>query len=551
MTRPISPPFVVPAPAGARVRTRLHTTEADAAVLLAVGTHLASLAGRDLATRCADATQTSRTKRKQALTAESSSRWAGAITRVSEDSYQLARRNLVAEMRSLRARVGRIRRRLDAPVAGRQGRLRGYASRAEHFEKRRRLQMLEHRLEVVEARLALGSVSVCRGGKHLAHTHHHLDEAGLDEGAWQTRWSAARLFLTADGEAGKRWGNETIRYNPDEGSVELRLPTPLVDLANRPAARYRLSCPVSFSHRGDEVGAQAASGAIRYDIAFDPTKRRWYLDASWKLPARPVPDLTEQRSAPMLALDVNAGHLAGVVVDPSGNALGRPFSIALELAGLSAATRDGRVRAAITELLERAKDAGCKSIAVEDLDFEDARAEGREHQGRRPQRGRRGRAIRRLVAGIPTARFRNRLVQMASNARLFVVAVDPAYTSKWGAQHWLGALKEIVPEASGHHAAALVIGRRGLGQRARRRGGRASTRPEDREERAADSAVWATPAPAGLSEQRQREPCNPGARGQPHPRQKTRRAGGRRREDQVAQDRSGPPTGQDSVLLSV
>jgi len=52
-----------------------------------------------------------------------------------------------------------------------------------------------------------------------------------------------------------------------------------------------------------------------------------------------------------------------------------------------------------------------------------------------------------------------------------VLAVDPAYTSTWGAQHWLAALKQASPQASGHHAAAVVIGRRALGQRARRRGG--------------------------------------------------------------------------------
>jgi len=43
----------------------------------------------------------------------------------------------------------------------------------------------------------------------------------------------------------------------------------------------------------------------------------------------------------------------------------------------------------------------------------------------------------------------------------------PAYTSKWGAEHWLAALQQFSTETNGHHAAALVIGRRGLGHRAR------------------------------------------------------------------------------------
>jgi hypothetical protein len=51
--RPIAGPFVAAAPGGARVRTRLRMSPQDGAVLRAVGSHLGSLAGRDLAARCA------------------------------------------------------------------------------------------------------------------------------------------------------------------------------------------------------------------------------------------------------------------------------------------------------------------------------------------------------------------------------------------------------------------------------------------------------------------------------------------------------------------
>ena len=48
---------------------------------------------------------------------------------------------------------------------------------------------------------------------------------------------------------------------------------------------------------------------------------------------------------------------------------------------------------------------GIDTIAVEDLDFADARTVGRETMGR----GSRGKRFRKTVAGIPTAVFRNRL----------------------------------------------------------------------------------------------------------------------------------------------
>jgi hypothetical protein len=77
------------------------------------------------------------------------------------------------------------------------------------------------------------------------------------------------------------------------------------------------------------------------------------------------------------------------------------------------------------------------------------------------------------VASIPTRRFRDRLVQMCANQGLWVVAVDPAYTSKWGRQYWQGPLQTKTPRTTVtvHHAAAVVIGRRSLGYRARRRPG--------------------------------------------------------------------------------
>jgi hypothetical protein len=143
---PIAAPFVAAAPAGARVRTRLRVSPEDAAVLWAVGSHLGSLAGRDLAVRCAEGRldprgkPVSRRARKRALTAEASSRWAGAVTRTSEDQAGLAERNLRAERASLRARARRIEARLAVPAGGRSGRVRGHATPAGRHAKGIRLK---------------------------------------------------------------------------------------------------------------------------------------------------------------------------------------------------------------------------------------------------------------------------------------------------------------------------------------------------------------------------------------------------------------------------
>jgi hypothetical protein len=342
--RKIAAPFVVAPPTGARVRTRLRLSTWDEAIIWTVGGYLDRLAGHDLAIRCRLGSEPDqRTDRKRALTGRSSSRWAGAITRTSNDQWERARANLVDARAGLRGAVKKIRARVAVPTRetrGRgRGRARGYQTRMERFEKQRRLQHLQARLGEVEARIAAGQVSVCRGGRRLAKLRHapKAEEGtpALTETEWRVRWQAERLFLTADGEADKRWGNETIRIHPDEHWLEIRLPTPLAHLSNTPsrAPTYRPSCPVAFIHRADEWAAQAASGAIRYDLWFDPARDRWYADASWRLPATKVPSLDELRRDRALGVDLDAEHIDGWVLDPSGNPLGTPHTIPLARGG--------------------------------------------------------------------------------------------------------------------------------------------------------------------------------------------------------------------------
>ncbi len=516
--RPVAAPFVAAPPGGARVRARLRVPPGDEAVLRAVGAHLGSLAGRDLAARCGEGRldtkgkAVSRARRKRALTAASSSRWAGAITRTSEDQVRLAEQNLRAGRASLQTRVRAIEARLAVPAGGKPGRTRGYATPAERHAKAVRLQALKARLGRVQRQLDTGAVSVVRGGKALLRKRGNLAAAGLTEARWRRQWESARLFLTADGEKDKVWGNETA--------------------------------PVTFSYRGDEVAAQAASGAVRYDISHDPARDRWYIDASWKTAPAPVPSLDELRQHPVVAVDVNHGHLAAAAIAPDGNVLGVPATIPLGLGGLPASTRDGRLRAAITTLIAAAKARGARAIVIENLNFAEARAEGRERAAGRASRGRRGRHFRRLISGIPTGRFRDRLTQMACNAGLSVIVIDPAYTSRWGAEHWLRPLREHHPKTTGHHAAAVVTGRRGLGHRARRRATGNQAAPEDAA-RPAQARTRTIPA-AGTAPRKPAAPRDPrqppGAKtGRPH-----RDTAG----DQAAQHRPGPPARQRHVLLA-
>jgi IS605 OrfB family transposase len=534
--RAVAAPFVADPAAGMCIRTRLKDlTEADEVVLRLVGAHLGRLAAGDLARRVRDGLGHDKdawAERKRALTAESSARWAGSITKASHDQWSLARRAQQAHIRSLREATATIRHRLSLPIGSKgTGRMPGgYRSRAEWFAKTRRLAVLESRVARVEADFEAGRVSVVRGGKALLRTRHHLAEAGLTEPQWRDRWTSARWFIQADGETGKRHGNETIRVTP-AGEVSLRLPPPLAHLANAGHGRYTLAGTVAFAHRGEEWADRVeADRAVAYRIHLNPDRGRWYLDASWQRAPAPAPPLATLRAGELIGVDMNADHLAAWRLDPAGNPIGAPRTFGYDLSG-GTDRRDAQLRHALTQLLHWAGSNQVKTIAVEDLDF--TTSASRERHGRR-------RRFRQIISGIPTARLRARLLAMAREAGISVIAVDPAYTSKWGAQHWHKPLRRTHPQSTRHHAASVAIGRRALGHTIRRRVAPPPPHQSD------GMGHRTTQAESDIRE------CETTRHPDAGPRTRSvRPPGATNAGSQATQHRSGPPTGQNSVPLSV
>ncbi|MGV9384489.1 IS200/IS605 family accessory protein TnpB-related protein [Nonomuraea sp. NPDC003707] len=463
--RPVAAAFVVPGPSGVAVRDRLkHLTPADGQVLRLVGAHLGVLASRDLKTRCADGLGHSAgtwAARKRELTVQSSARWAGAITKASHDQWALARRGQADHIRDLEAVIRAITRRLSLPV-GKKGTRKepgGYRSAQEWFAKSRRLGVLQDRLQQRRADQQAGRVRVVRGGKRLARARHHLEVAGLTETEWRQTWEAERWFLAADGESGKRYGNETIRITP-EGQVSIRLPAPLAHHANAPHGRYVLACRVAFAHRRTEWADRIeADRAVAYRIHLDAHRGRWYITASWQIPAAPAVPMAAALAAGVIGVDTNADHLAAWRLDTHGNPIGNPRRFPYDLSG-SADHRDAQVRHALTRLLHWARACGVNAIAIEDLDFDSEKT--REKHGRRKR-------FRQVISSMPTGRLRARLTSMADQSGIGIIAADPAYTSRWGAQHWQAPLTSTKRTTTRHDAAAVAIGRRAQGHPIRRR----------------------------------------------------------------------------------
>ena len=528
--RQIARPFLAHGPSGVSIRDRLKgLTPEDERVLRLVGEHMGRLASLDLARRCADGPNHSThtwAQRKRDLTAQSSSRWAGSVTAGTHDQWGLSCRAQRAHLRSLEEGIRTLWHRLSLPIGqkGSRGKPGGYRSEHEWFHKRRRLAILQDRYERVRTDQEAGKVSVVRGGRRLLNQRHNLTAAQKTKAQWRSEWEASRWFLTADGESGKRFGNETIRVTGD-GEISIKLPAPLAGLANSTHGRYVLAARVSFPHRGQEWRERITlNRAVAYRIHLDVARGRWYLDASWRRKDLPAVPLDALRAKGVIGVDTNADHLAAWLLDACGNPMGAPRRFDYDLSG-TATHRDAQLRHALTQLLHWARDCGVQAIAIEDLDFTDAKS--RDKHGRKKR-------FRQLISGIPTSKLRARLVSMCAEAGIGVIAVDAAYTSMWGAQHWQKPLTGKKRKASRHAAASVAIGRRALGHVIRRRMAPPRTHQSDG---CGHRTVQAGPRDRGREGDRPRAPG---------PRTRSDGAGrGRNAVDQNAQDRSGRSAGHE------
>jgi hypothetical protein len=456
--RRIAPPRVVTGPGAVTISGRLRTTPQDDEVLVAFGRLLDHLASSDLVRALGGMNWN---QRKRLLTPECSARWAGTITRETNDQIALSLRNLERSAAGHRAAITAIEERREIPLSEYAERKRKreplpYRSAAELYAKRLRLDALCSRLTDEERQIA-GRMRITRGGRALLRNRANLEAAGLTPVQWRTAWQMSRWQIAANGETGKTGGNETIRVD-DGGHVLIDLPPSLAHLANAPHHRYHTGGVVDFPYRGGErADCASACRAVGYRIRYSADKRRWHMSASWTQHLEPVAAPVRGR---VMGIDLNADHLAVRITDADGNPDGPKIRIPLDLTGKSAERREAELARVVREAMLLCGERLVSTMYIEDLGWADR--SGREFLG--------GRRFRATVHGIPTAALRNMLAAAAWRHNIRLVAVDPAYTSKW-AGPWRPLIDTRGDPATTHDAAAWLIARRGRGFRLRRRTG--------------------------------------------------------------------------------
>ena len=406
MNGPRRPTRVVAPSAGVSVRTRLRLEPDERVVLAAVGAHLTRARNADLAA----ARRGEKANDRYKILVEDfavHSRYAGTICVDNDAATKAAKDHLWRHRAGLRRAIATLERRTAATprsVCG-CGERRGcavcrdgYATPTERWQKQRRLASRAAELARVEAQLVAKDYPVVYGGRRLAGTRHHLEKAGLTQPEWRRAWTEARTWFGCAGNTGKPGGNPCLALARGEGGhwyLTVSVPRPVAEQLGV-ATRVQLRHPVVLHHRGRELERRLDGRlAVRLDVAPSTDTRgrlRTYLRVSWVRPTPEVIALPAARAGGVVGVDLNADHLAAARIDTAGNPVGRPLRVPLDLAGVSQKTRDGRLRAAITTVLEYAMATGATAVAVEDLDFGDDKT--REKFGRR-------KTFRHLIARVP------------------------------------------------------------------------------------------------------------------------------------------------------
>ena len=308
---------------------------------------------------------------------------------------------------------------------------------AGYYQQQRGIDVLQGKLLMLKS----GEVSFCFGGKRLLRERHELSSE-TDIQDWQQRWYEARHdeFVLV-GSSDESWGNQNCQVVPqDDGSLIAHLTMPPA-LEKQFGKRQQFSVPLRYYR--DEVTAALLNGGSPFTYRFKRQNGAWYVFISFRLTKQ---EIVTWRTHGALGVDVNADHLAATLITADGNFRGS-WTMPLPLRGKSTAQRNDIIGNAVKACTELALKNGVP-IVIEDLDFtKKKRALDKTFP-----------AQARMLSALAYGKIKQCFISRCARFGIELIKVNPAYSSQ------LGELKyQDRYGLSRHHAAALVIARRGLG----------------------------------------------------------------------------------------
>jgi IS605 OrfB family transposase len=360
-------------------------------------------------------------------------------------------RNQLAEaIRKLQKRIGKLektREGLTRRMAGFKPSRKGATAQGcldrrgrvafQLHQKRRRLNALSTRLKAVEAGLE-GPPAICFGGRKLFRKQFQLEANGFSSHeAWLAAWRERRSSqFFAVGSKGEACGNGECQFDPERGELRLRLPNALAGQAGR-----HLIVPVDFYREMDLLESLARGRSISYRF-LRRENSEWYVLATTTRDPAPV---VTRRDLGVVAADLNVDHIAVADLDRFGN-LADHREVPLDAHGLGADQAKALIGAAVAELVLQARTAR-KPLAIEGLDFRKKKAALREL----------GKTFAKTLSGFAFSLFQEMVQSRCEREGVELIRVNPAFTSVIGFAKFSGYM------IGSHVAAAMAIGRRGMG----------------------------------------------------------------------------------------
>ena len=357
---------------------------------------------------------------------------------------------------SLGRRIARAQRQIvDAAERGRWDQV---------HQKRRRLGNLQSKLTVLQDDIVAGRVRLCFGSKRLWRKQHHLAENGYtSHQEWLGDWRDARsdeffVLGSRDETAGCQLCTATVA---DDGTLTLRLRMP--DALAVRHGKYLIIEGVRFAYGHEQVlaaldsnaeyaryrrehgekGARATTLGQAISYRFKRDGKGWRVFATTDM--MDVAVVTDRRRG-AVGVDLNAGHLAVVETDASGNYV-NAFSLPLGTYGKSRHQATAIIGDAVASVAAYARETG-KPIVIEKLDFRQKKAvlEGE------------SRKYSRMLSSFSYGRIKAYFLSRGYRQGVEIRQVNPAFSSVIGRVKFMERYGLSV-----HQAAALVLARRLLG----------------------------------------------------------------------------------------
>lgn len=307
-------------------------------------------------------------------------------------------------------------------------------------QKKRRRDILSHRLSYLEKDQEQGIVRLCFGGKKLFRAQFHLEKNGFDSHQqWKERWEAKRCseFFVL-GSKDETSGNQTCTASLKESGLTLRLRLPK-------ALKEKYGKYLEIENINFEYGKEAILASLNdpngqaISYRFKKDEKGWRVFASTALKRK---ESLSQEDIGVIGIDLNSDHIAYAETDRFGNLIEK-----ITYSWISYGKSNDQLKALTgdlcKEIIKKANETK-KPIVIEKLDFQKKK---QSLQGYRKGA--------RLLSSFAYGLFFSFLKARAFKHGITVHIVNPAYTSLIGIVNYAKRYG-----LSSHLAAAFCIARR-------------------------------------------------------------------------------------------